>query len=166
MRHRNWHEADLHARERGEVLPRLDDDPRGRDVMSFITDDGGPQPSSGEDDEDSVEDVTSEVGDAMLTRLTVSMYLDELSLEGRLCPTHVMQYMLWGKRRINSEGKLKTLLFLRAMYGGTGASRRQGQEMLNFVHSLGAVPHGMPDQIQSCWKLVTKVRPLPCMLVV
>jgi hypothetical protein len=88
---------------------------------------------------------------------TVSDYLDTLSAEGRLRPQHVLQYMLWGKRRSTTEGTLKTFLFLRAMYGGTGASRRQGQEMLDFVHSMGAIPAGMPRQIKHCWSLVTKV---------
>ena len=36
---------------------------------------------------------------------TVSQYLDTLSAEERLCPTHVQQYMLWGKRRSTTEGR-------------------------------------------------------------
>ena len=89
--------------------------------------------------------------------VSVMKYLDTLSAEGRLCPSHVMQYMQWGKRRKAQEGTMKTLLFLRAMYGGTGASRRQGQEMLNFVHGMGVAPVGMPRQIHDCWSMVNKV---------
>ena len=102
-------------------------------------------------------DITNDEDGDEIRHADVVHYLDALSEDGTLCPVHVMQYMLWGKRRITTEGKLKTLLFLRAMYGGTGASRRQGQEMLSFVHGLGVAPLGMPRQIKDCWLLVTKV---------
>ena len=144
--------ADVSASERSSDHFNDDEDASCSDHFS----DGG---SSCPDDEDAFVSQDEEAAvDVVGADLSVVKYLERLSEEGRLCPKHVMQYMLWGKRRSTDEGTLKTYMFLRAMYGGTGASRRQGQEMLKFIHSMGVAPAGMPTQIRDCWSLVTKVK--------
>jgi hypothetical protein len=87
---------------------------------------------------------------------SVPEYLEQLAETGALDNGHVMQYVDWGVHQCNpAHGTM--LRFLRAMHGGTGASRRQGQEMLSFVNGLGDSGWGMPNTIKQCWAEVDKV---------
>jgi hypothetical protein len=87
---------------------------------------------------------------------SVHEYLEQLAATGALDNAHVMQYVDWGVHPCNpAHGTM--LRFLRAMHGGTGASRRQGQEMLSFVNGLGDSGWGMPTTIKKCWAEVDKV---------
>jgi hypothetical protein len=88
---------------------------------------------------------------------SVVEYLDGLSDNGTLDTAHVLQYMDWGVDKCDPQ-HIPTLRFLRAMYGGTGASRRQGQEMLHFIHGISDGTLGIPKTIAACWENVDKVR--------
>jgi hypothetical protein len=147
----------MHLAEDGKTLDAEDVDGTSSDGTLSEADDVGGVVAF--DDGGGMDNVREGPMEVYGRKLTVEEYLDTLSAEGRLCPAHVLQYMLWGKGRSTDEGTMTTYLFLRAMYGGTGASRRQGQEMLRFIHSLNAVPAGMPTQIRDCWSLVAKVMP-------
>jgi hypothetical protein len=153
-----WHHhMKSHVKEDGDGS---EDDSDGSEALcSDATDEDG---SAYADDDCCMEALPGAAKYGRWGKVSVVEYLETLSMEERLCPEHVMQYMLWCKRRTTDEGTLKTFLFLRAMYGGTGASRRQGQEMLQFLHSMGVLPAGMPSQIRDCWSLVTKVQ-LECL---
>ena len=83
-------------------------------------------------------------------RITVDLYLSRLAEEGTLEPGHVTQYLSWGNRSVCVGADVITLRFLCAMHGGTGCSKRQGQEMLAFLHRLGGPASFLPKDIRSC----------------
>ena len=96
--------------------------------------------------------------DVGFDRMSVDLYLTRLAEEGTLEPKHVTQYLSWGHRTVCVGADVVTLRFLRGMHGGTGCSKRQGQEMLSFLHSLGGPASVLPKDIRSCWDMINKVQ--------
>ena len=97
--------------------------------------------NDGEVEDDEQEDLHDEVDERdfegcldVAQQRTIVEHYEYLQAEGSFDPRHVLQYMMWGKRKITNPSKIAVFMFLRAVYGGTGASRRQAQGMLDFLH--------------------------------
>jgi hypothetical protein len=89
-------------------------------------------------------------------QLSISTYLDSLDTAGTVEYEHVLQYSRWGKY-VPTFGDLEIFRFLRATYSGTGVSRRQAQEFLDYQHTTGGSAYLLPRKVEKCWLRVEQV---------
>jgi hypothetical protein len=144
--HVNWHSRQHHVLQRNKCDEVFHDD----DVHDYDDDDyDADEPHHATDDEEVVLEQFE----------TVQDYFEKLANSGTLEEKHVLQYTLWGTCGVK-PCDTKTLRFLRAMHGGTGASRRAGNEMLAFIHGLETPTPELPFTVDMCWDVVDKVVPV------
>jgi hypothetical protein len=111
--------------------------------------------SGNEDIVDVLGSSSEEEGDVMTERSTMA-YLSMLDHNGTVEYEHVLQYTTWGNYECTTSMK-EVLRFLRAVYCGTGVSRRQAQELLDYQHSMGGNAFMLPTKVEKCWLRVEEV---------
>jgi hypothetical protein len=142
----------------------VDEDPAPADVdEEFFNDLAGSEGmSDGSNDVIEVLGSGSEDdGERVITERSTMAYLAMLDRDGTVEYEHVLQYTTWGTLHCTDSLK-EVLRFLRAVYCGTGVSRRQAQELLDYQHTMGGNSFMLPTKVEQCWMRVEEVTMHAC----